>query len=242
VNVEGVRNVMQACLESGVRRVVHFSSIHAFEQQPIEEPLDETRGPPGPDAPPYNHSKVAGEREVAAAVQKGLDAVIVNPTAVLGPGDFRISAMGEVLLQLARRELPALVDGGFDWVDVRDVVAGALAAEEHGRTGERYLLSGSWTPIADLARLVEQLTGARPPVFTSPMWLARVGAPFVERFFTLVGKRPLYTHASLHALRSNRLVSHKKAVRELGYSVRPLEETICDTITWHREHGNLPWG
>jgi dihydroflavonol-4-reductase len=242
VNVEGVRRMMQACLEAGVRRVVHFSSIHAFAQQPFFEPLDETRQPPGPDAPPYDRSKAAGEREVVAAVQRGLDVVIVNPTSVLGPWDFKPSPMGEAILGAIHRRLPALVEGGFDWVDVRDVVAGAMAAEERGRTGERYLLSGQWLPIADLIRQVCELTGVRPPRFTSPMWLARAAAPLIEQVYRCLGRRPLYTSASLCALRSNRCVSHQRAARELGYQPRPLRETLVDTICWHAEQGNLPAG
>jgi dihydroflavonol-4-reductase len=157
---------------------------------------------------------------------------------VLGPWDYKPSPLGEALLGLASGRLPALVEGGFDWVDARDVVAGAIAAEERGRTGERYLLSGRWLPMVELAGLVEEITGVRKPRFTCPMWMARAGAPVVECFCKVIGARPLYTSASLAALRSNRHVSHDKASRELGYSPRTLRETIVDTLRWHEEQGN----
>src|SRR5205814_3329159 len=104
------------------------------------DPLDETRAHADhPRLPAYDRSKAAGEREVLAGVARGLDAVIVNPMGVLGPHDYRPSRMGEILLDMYHRRLPMIVRGGFNWVDVRDVVAGALAAEERGRRGERYL-------------------------------------------------------------------------------------------------------
>src|SRR5437868_245817 len=123
VNVVGVRNVVAACLKVGVKRLLHMSSIHAMSAQPLGETIDESRPlASGPDLMTYDRSKAEGEREVIAGIERGLDAVRVNPTAILGPYDFRPSPMGEVLLDLYHRRLPALVEGGFDWVDVRDIV------------------------------------------------------------------------------------------------------------------------
>lgn len=240
VNVDGTRNVVAACLAAKVPRLVHFSSIHALSSTPVDQPIDETRAPAeGPRLPPYDRSKAAAEREVQAGVARGLDAVIVNPTAILGPYDFGPSPMGRVLLDLYHRRLPALVDGGFDWVDVRDVVAGALAAAERGRSGERYLLSGARKSVRELAALVEELTGVRAPRFVSPMWLARVGAPFATAAARMVGKAPLFTSHSLHALRNHVDVRHDKAARELGYTARPLRQTLQDTFAWFDAHGDL---
>ena len=236
-NVVGTRNVVAACLAAGVRRLVHFSSIHAFQQRPFDEPLDETREKSGDEAPAYDRSKALAEREVLAGVERGLDAVIVNPTGVLGPFDFEPSAMGQVLLDLHHRRLAGLVAGGFNWVDVRDVINGALAAEARGRTGQNYLLGGHWVSVVEVAETVRQVTGVAPPWFVSPMWLARVGAPFAVAFAKVRGTRPLFTSDSLAALRSNRAISFEKATRELGYSPRPFRETIQDSFAWFREMG-----
>ena len=184
---------------------------------------------------PYDRSKANGEREVRKALDRGLDAVVVNPTAVLGPHDYKPSQLGGVLLDLYYRRLPGLVDGGFDWVDVRDVVAGALAAGDKGRTGEKYLLSGARRTVVELARTVEEVTGKKPPWLVSPMWLARGVAPFATRWARLTKTRPRFTAESLHALRNHQLVSHDKATRELGYQPRPLKETIAATFDWFKE-------
>lgn len=239
VNVVGTRNVLEACMVRGVKRVVHFSSIHAFNHRPDGQPIDERRGWPDSDAMAYDLTKADGEREVLAAVERGLDAVIVNPTSILGPQDHKPSHMGQVLLDLHRGKFPALVEGGFDWVDVRDVVRAATRAAKIGRRGDRYLLSGKWAPFKELAGHVAEVTGAKVPGFVCPMWLARLGAPFAVAANRVRGKRPLYTGSSLRALRCHKWVVSKKAQEAFGYRPRPLRETIADTFSWFEEAGML---
>jgi dihydroflavonol-4-reductase len=240
INVAGTRNVVQACLDCGVRRLVHFSSVHAFIQESIGKPMDESCPMVEPrNCPPYDRSKAAGEKEVMSGIERGLDAVIISPTAVIGPYDYEPSFLGEALLNLARGKMPALVPGGFDWVDVRDVVAGALKAEEKAPIGAKYLLSGHFASICDLAMMVEEIVGTPAPGLVMPRWLAFVGAPFLEGFAKMTGNRPLYTSASIRALRTGQDVSHEKATRELGYKPRPLKETIVDTFNWFHESGYL---
>jgi dihydroflavonol-4-reductase len=238
VNVHGPRNVAQACLDAGVRKLVHFSSIHAFEQLPLDRPLDETRGAPIAGAPIYDRTKAAGEREILAAVERGLDATIVNPTSVIGPYDFKPGPMGDVLLRLGLGKMPALVPPGFDFVDVRDISAGAMAAAERGRKGEKYLLPGRYATFPELAALMARASGRRAPRLVTPIWLARIGAPFLGAWCKVTGGRPLYTSESLDILtRSHPDIRGDKAKKELGYQVRPLEETVRDTWDWFRSAG-----
>ena len=243
INVEGVRNVCEACKKAGVRRLVHFSSIHAFQHDPWDRPLDETR-PLANEAPgvclTYDESKARGEQTVREFMKAGLDAVIVNPTAVLGPIDYKPSAMGGVILMLARRQLPMVVDAGFDWVDVRDVCRGAIAAATRGRAGEKYLLGGKYRPFSDLAALTCKEAGVKVPSMKSPIWLAKIGVPFALAWAHATTTRPLFTFESLTTLdTSHEDIRHDKAERELGYSCRPLEETIADAVKWFFDHGVL---
>lgn len=240
VNVEGVANLMAAALRSKVRRVVHYSSIHALVEHPLDQPLDETRSlMSDPQELPYNLSKAGGEREVANAVEQGLDVVVVNPSGVIGPFDFKLSHMGEVINDLANRRMPALIAAGYNFVDVRDVVDGALSAEVKGRTGQRYLLCGNFVTFTELAASVARHSGQPAPRFTVPMWAARMGAPFSLAWAKMTGQRPKYTSASLRVLRGNGHVDLAKASGELGYEPRPLDDTIQDTIAWQRENGLL---
>jgi len=147
---------------------------------------------------------------------------------------------GQALLALAQGQLPALVAGGFNWVDVRDVVEAALRAEERAPAGAQYLLSGHWVSLRDVAALVQEITTVPAPRFVCPLPLAPVGAPLATLWARLRGTRPLFTTASLLALRSNRHISHARAAGDLGYGPRPFRQTIEDTLRWFAEAGCLP--
>jgi dihydroflavonol-4-reductase len=240
VNVAGTHNIIAACIENHVQRLVHFSSVHAMVPALSGNLVDETCSlMQTSDWPPYGFSKAAGEKEVEIGLQQGLDAVIIRPTSVLGPYDFQPSFFGEVLMLLACGKLPGMVDGGFDWVDVRDVVEGAILAAQHALAGSDYLLSGHWASLREIADITESLTGKSAPRFNCPLWLAGIGAPFVTTYDRLRGRRPLYTSFSIKTLKSSPRVSHEKATRELGYQPRPLDRSIADTLEWFHQAGKL---
>jgi dihydroflavonol-4-reductase len=231
VNVEGTENVVQAALQSGTRRFVHCSSVHAFDlcssrATVVDETLSLVTADSGATA--YDCSKAEGERRVRAAIGQGLDAVIVNPTGVIGPFDFAPSRLGRVLLDLRDRRIPSLTGGGFDFVDVRDVAAGMIGASERGRSGENYLLGNRRMTVVELAGIAEQITASAPPRFCCPLWLARASAVFVEIGARLTGANPLYTRESIQILSLDGEISHQKAEREIGFSVRPIEQTVED--------------
>jgi dihydroflavonol-4-reductase len=241
VNLEGTRNVLEACRHCGVRRLVYFSSIHTRQQAPLDQPLDESRPLlDDPEAPPYERSKAAAEQEVQQAFAQGLDVVTIIPTAVIGPYDFKPSYIGKALLLLAQGNLPALVSGGYDWVDVRDVVAGAMQAARLAPSGSSYILSGHWHSIPEVARQVDRIIGRRLTRPVVPLKVADWAAPLMLRVGRLNGSQPLYTRAMLTALTSNRLMSCAKATRELGYTARPFRQTLEDTLQWLLEYHRLP--
>jgi dihydroflavonol-4-reductase len=188
---------------------------------------------------PYDRSKAAAEREVYKGIEKGLDAIIINPTAIIGPYDYKPSHFGEALLRLANGKIPALINSGFDWVDVRDVCDAAIRAEDCAPTGARYILSGHWVSICDVAALLEQITGISAPRLVCPFWMARIAAPFASAFDRLIGRRPLYTSASLRILQMQRNIDCQKAAHDLQYHPRPFRETIIDTLRWFEETGQL---
>jgi dihydroflavonol-4-reductase len=243
VNVGGTRNVVEACLANRVERLVHFSSIHAFAADPVDGLINEQR-PLAQNQPGnliYDRTKAEGERVVAEGVARGLDAVIVNPCSALGPHDYAPSPMGQVLLDLHRGRLWALISGaGFNWVDVRDVVQSALLAECRGRKGEHYLLSGHWLSLVELAQLWGKVAGAKIPRWVVPMSVARAAAPFAVGWARIMRRRPLFTSDSLRVLRNHRNISNQQAQAELGHNPRPLEETLRDTYEWWKQTGKLP--
>jgi dihydroflavonol-4-reductase len=240
INVEGTRRILEASQNASVRRFIHFSSIHALEQSPFDRVLDENRPLAIKDKMAYSRSKALAEKAVLEAVEQGLDAVTLCPTAVIGPFDYGPSLMGRALILLALGKFPALVPGGYDWVDVRDVVISTLISMEKGKKGERYLLPGHWKTLEQISELVSILTDRRPRRFTCPNWLARFGLPFINFYCSLYDKEPLYTRDALYTLRmSHKNISHKKAAKFLGYKPRPFEETLKDTLDWFQKQGFL---
>ena len=241
INVVGTRHLLEASLKAGVERFVHVSTVHTLDPIPKDQPLDESRSlQDGPDAHPYERTKSQGEMEVLKAVERGLHAVIVNPTGIIGPHDYKPSRMGEALLQIARGELPALVKGGYNWVDVRDVSETLIQAAEKGRAGERYLAGGRWMALPELAELARPHMPSPPPRFSVPLWMAWAGVPFSVTWAWMRRERPLFSAGSMHMLTHQcREVCCDKAMEELAHSARPIEETLADTFDWYRAQGLL---
>ena len=242
-NVLGTRNVIAACLAQGVKRLVYCSSIHALAPRHGNEPTDESC-PPNTDrrATPYDRSKTESEAEVSRATGRGLDAVILNPTAVIGPHDYFPRLAGRALIDMYLGKLPVSIDGGFDWVDARDIAAAALSAETRGRSGERYLLSGHWASVADVAAAMRLATGRRGPRIVAPMGLAWLALPFLAAAAKLKRTEPLYSAPALRTLTEHRACNNAKARAELGFAPRPLARTIADTFAFYEQAGLLHAG
>jgi dihydroflavonol-4-reductase len=137
-------------------------------------------------------------------------------------------------------KLPALVDGGYDWVDARDVVKAAVMAIDKGTAGERYVLSGHWQNMRDLSRLVSASSHRKAQRISVPIWLAQIALPFLKLYCRMIGTEPLYSRDSLTILRTgHRNISNEKASREFGFNPRPLEQTLNDTFAWFKENGFL---
>lgn len=240
VNVIGTRNVVEACLRSGVRRLVAFSSIHAISDEAVVEQIDESCVLNDLSCPhAYDRSKASAEREMIKGLERGLDTVIISPTGVIGPYDYAPSFMGQALIMMADSKLPALVTGGFNWVDVRDVVAGAIAAEEKSTSGQKYLLSGHRVSMAGIALAVQKSVGSKIPTFIIPARFVSIVAPLVEIYYRLKKQQPLFTAMSMDTIGGYHNISCDKATRDLGYKPRPFRQTIADTLAWFKQNGYI---
>lgn len=237
-NVGGTENILRACQKEGVRRFVHFSSIHALVHEPFDLTLDESRPLALNDRIEYSWSKALAEHAVQEAVKDGLNAVILNPTAVIGPFDYTPSLLGRALILIHQGKIPALIHGGYDWVDVRDVAKAAVVSIEKGKAGERYILSGHWRTLCELAEQVYKISGERFKKLTCSAGLARIGLPFLKLYCRLNNTQPLYTKDSLKILQTGHShISHEKAKKSLEFTPRPIEETLRDTYDWYRTNG-----
>jgi len=129
------------------------------------------------------------------------------------------------------------VAAGYNWVDARDVVSGMIAAEERGARGRKYLFTGHWQSMRDLALLVEEVAGTRAPPITVPLGVAALAAPFAELWGRATRSRPLFTAEAVRVLRGNSRFSHERARTELGYCPRPSRDTVADTVAWFESQG-----
>ncbi|MBM3151951.1 MAG: SDR family oxidoreductase [Chloroflexi bacterium] len=233
VNVEGTRNVLEAARRAKIQRLVYTSSIHAIKRAPHGVQLDESLGfDPNNPYGEYDRSKAAASLEVEGAARAGLDAVIVCPTGVIGPYDFRGSEMGEVIRGAAEARPMFYIEGAYDFVDVRDVADGLIAAAEHGRQGESYILGGHKISVRFMLETVREATGKAFVSIKIPFSLAEFAAKFTPWYYQRTKSRPRFTPYSLEVLQSNSDISHAKAARELGFRPRPVIETIADTVRW----------
>jgi dihydroflavonol-4-reductase len=239
-NILGTKNILDASRKHKIKRFIHFSSIHALDNSPLDKPMDETQPMASKNPLPYEMTKAAGEKLVYEACKDGLDASVINPTAILGPHDYKPSLMGQVVMKLYNNSLPALIKGGYDWVDVRDVAIGAVSCIEKGRKGERYILSGKWASLPELSALIGKVSGRKTPGIVVPDWMAKLGVPFMKVMADLKKEHPLYTFESLEIIKmGNTMIRHAKAERELGYTPRELEITVKDTVDWFKNNDFL---
>ena len=240
VNVVGTQNVVKACMETGVQRLVYTSSIHAIEEPPHGTMIDETL-PCNPDRVPkgYGRSKARATLAVLDGVERGLNAVIVHPTGVIGPYDYRVSEMGQLTIDFVNGNLKAYINGTYDYVDVRDVARGIILAGDKGQSGERYILSGEQVTVHQLMLMLQEISGVKAPSLRVPVWLARIAAVFSPIYYQLTGTKPRFTTYSIGVLCSNSLICSAKARRELGFTARPARQSINDAISWFKENGYI---
>ena len=230
INVEGTRNVLEACLAVGVERAVHVSSVAAIGPARRGGALDERHVWTGPLGLPYPDSKHAAEVEAHRVAARGLDVVLACPAHVLGAGDVRRSST-EVVRRFLLRRIPAYVDGAICIVDVEDVAEGLLLCDERGAAGERYILGTRNYTWQRLFAELQQLSGVEGPPMRLPV---AVALALAEAAVRTPGPTPL-TPAEVRAAAHWWTYRSAKARRELGWKPRPHEDTVEATVRFHRE-------
>jgi dihydroflavonol-4-reductase len=236
VNVDGTRNMLAAAHKQGVKKFIYTSSIHALTRPPEGCAVDELLpfDPLNP-AGAYDRTKAAASLVVLAAAGIGMETVIVCPTGVIGPYDYRRSEMGEMVLDWMHIPTAWLVRGAFDFVDVRDVADGHILARDQGCSGETYILGGERILVGRLCALVKSAVGSKLRTVEIPHRLALFAARAAEWYYRVSRTRPRFTRYTIETLLSNSAISSQKAAKELGYRPRSLVVSIADTVAWWNE-------
>lgn len=247
INVEGTKNVCSAALEARVSKFIYTSTTGAvgISQDPNVLCDEKTVWNRGWTNDPYTLSKYEAEQVVLSYVGSGspgsgLPAVILNPTAPIGPGDIRPTPIGQMVCDLANGKVPFYVEAHFSLADVRDIARGHVLAEKHGKIGERYILCGENVSAKNLFSMLAEAAGRRPPRFKLPQFLiqkfAAIAEPLADHIFH---RPPLITKPYAALLPYYFWFDNSKSKKELGLTYHPLTAAIEDAINWFRKEGKI---
>jgi len=242
VNVTGTKNMVDACVERGVKKLVYVGSTGAIPDRGTRAPIVETdQYDPEPVIGYYSKTKAEASQIVLDAVrQRGLDASIVCPTGIFGPGDYAYGPVVSFVIEYVKGALPAGIAGSFNAADVRDLASGVIACVDRGRPGESYILGNECVTMRDMFRCISAASGAPEVKLIIPAWFAYAMAVLGGAFAAFTRKRSVFTTFAVYNLVRNNAFSSEKAKRELGYSSRPFAQTMSDTVAWLIAEGKVP--
>jgi len=238
VNVEGTKKVVAACKKCGVRRLVYASSVDAIPPLPGDEVMTEIdHFDPDLLEGSYAKTKAAATQYVLDSRGQGLEVVVCHPGACIGPYDFKVSSIGEMVRMFIEGRFPvSLSFGMYDFVDVRDVAKGMHSAAKVGRDGECYILTGGRITVDEFIEILADKLGTKAPSFKLPLWMAKVIAPVAEVYYKAADKTPMFTRYTVRKLTQNGNFSCEKARAELGYEPRSVKESLGDMSDWILEN------
>ncbi|MEG1887771.1 MAG: NAD-dependent epimerase/dehydratase family protein, partial [Oscillospiraceae bacterium] len=222
------------------KRLVHVSSVHAIPETPEGSTISETYTfNPDDVIGLYAKTKSEATAYVLNAAQNGLNASVVHPSGISGPYDYGRGHLTTLITDYCNHRLTAAVNGGYDFVDVRDVADGIISCCDNGRQGECYILSNKYFDVKQILFMLHEITGKREIKCILPLWFAKLTAPLAETYYKLLKQPPLFTSYSIYTLNSNSNFSHDKAAEELGYQPRDMKETLRDTVNWLADQGRI---
>jgi dihydroflavonol-4-reductase len=238
-NVEGTRRLFEVAAQAGVERIVYTSTVAtmATPGHAGELPNEETQATLDQMVGHYKRSKFLAELEAIKATAAGVPIVIVNPTAPVGPGDWKPTPTGRIIVDFLNGKMPAYVDTGLNLVAVEDVAAGHLLAAEKGRIGERYILGCGNMTLKQILEALAPIAGRRAPRVRLPHAFALVAGYADEWFSRLAGREPQIPVEGVKMSRHRMFVASDKAERELGYKPGSVEAALERAVRWYQEHG-----
>ena len=240
VNVQGTRELMLAAHAAGVERIVYTSSVAVLGIIRGGLADEETPSRARDMIGPYKLSKFEAEIAVRELVeQRGLPAVIVNPSTPIGPGDIKPTPTGRLIVQAARGRMPGFVNTGLNIAHVDDIAVGHLLAARSGQIGRRYILGGENMSLAEILVEVARVTGRRPPALRIPRMAVLPIAAGAEAVARLTRREPFATVDGVKMARKKMFFSSARAIEELGYAARPGRDAIVDAVGWFRAMGYL---
>lgn len=233
VNVNGTRNIVDLCEKHKIAKFIYVSSVHAIRESDAGQTMKEEKQFSASLVKGiYGKSKAEATAYVLKAAERGFNAMVVHPSGIIGAEDFSRGYMTEMIRAYLKGYFPCAVEGGYDFVDVRDVADGIIKCAQKGKAGETYILSNEYVTVKRMFDILSKIAGKSRPHGTIPLKAVRFVAPLFEKAGELTNGTLLVTPYSVYTLGSNGNFSHEKAETELGYTVRPIEETLADVVMW----------
>lgn len=243
INVDATIELLSAAEQYGVKKTIYVSSSTVIGVKPDGRPGDETTDFRDPEHNLYARSKILAEQTINDWLKSHpMPVVMILPTAIFGPGDAGPTGAGQMVLDFLARKLPAIPPGGFSVVDVRDVAQAMLKAVEVGKSGERYIVDNTYYSVADIMRLLSEITGIPTPQLHMSYPVAMAFARFSETAARLTRTRAQVTVNAIRTLNARFLVESDRARRELGVTPRPFAETLRDMVAWYQQHNYIGAG
>lgn len=231
-NILGTRNILAAARQAGIERTIYTSSVAAIGVKPGVAVNETHQSFVENLVGYYKKSKYWAEQEAHKAVKLGQDIVIVNPSTPIGPWDIKPTPTGDLILRFLRRKMPAYVNTGLNFIDVRDVAQGHLLALEKGKTGERYILGHQNLTLKEFLDLLSKITSLPAPQKTLPIWLPLSVAWVDEMILTKLGKTPSIPLDGVKMSRQPMYYNASKAVQELGLPQSSIQTALQDAVNW----------
>ena len=236
VNVQGTKNVADACLTNKAKKLIYISSVHAFVPKKNKELMDETSSiNPEQVVGDYSKSKALATNYIHSLKDKGLNVSVVYPSGIIGPNDEKVSNTSHLILDIANKKIKARVNGAYDFVDVRDVAKGIIEIAKL-KDDEDFILSGEKITIDEIFQVIDSFLGRNKKTPKIATWFVKMFASLAELYYKVRKQKPLFTKHSLYTITSNCNFTHSKATNAFGYNPIPIKQSILQTLIWYFEN------
>lgn len=239
VNVEGALAVARRCLHPQITKMVYVASVHAITEKPQGEEMSEPEHT-DPDAVRGCYAKTKAEacaKLIKMREEQGLRLNILYPAGMSGPGDYAKGNFTHLFIDYANGLIPAAVQGGYNFVDVRDVAQAIITLACRNLVGQDFVLAGEYISVQEILSQFAQMTGRKPVHRMAPLWLAKMALPFMTAYYRINHRKPVFSRYSLYTINTNSRFSSRKARATLGFCPRALKQTLWDTMAWLMQQG-----
>ena len=236
-NVEGTKNLLAAARRANVEKFIYTSTVATIAVDRSELPSEMTQARLDEMVGHYKRSKWMAEQEALNAAKEGLPVVVAMPTTPVGPGDWKPTPTGKIILDFLNGKMPGYVETGLNFVGAEECAAGHLLVAEKGKVGERYLLGAENLTLKQLLDALAKITGLRAPSFKIPHGMALGVAYMSTALSRLLGKEPQIPVEGVKIARHNMFVDASRAQRELGFQPGSVAAALERAVRWYVENG-----